>query len=408
MKRFFMIALILVAFRLNAQDTLKIMTYNIHQYTPYNPTENDPSRLDWDNPALKFVVNAVNPDILVCQEVVDKASVEQFLKYVLEYKYKAADFIASTGMNSALFYKEDKIESLGNIIHDAVTRPIHEFPVVNKITGDTLIIFSVHLKANTRDGDNSENLNKRFEQAKVLRSVTSKFAEDKDYIVLGDFNTLNGSEAAVAELIDTSAPGYFIDPLDAIGEWNYNPLFKHVHSYSSAELTNRFDMILISQAVKDPGGIEYISNSYTIVGNDGNHFKMPVNFGTNTFGIELADSLVSASDHLPVYALFKFDKLQSVSNDGEMYYGFELYQNYPNPFNPSTNIKFKLETSGYVKLVVFDILGREITQLVNGYYPPGSYEFSFDSSSYKLSSGIYFYTLNFNGYSTTQRMILIK
>lgn len=408
MKRLYAILLLLVAFRLNAQDTLKIMTYNIHEYTPYNPTQSNPTRLDWDNPALKFVINAINPDILVCQEVVDKASVDQFLNYVLENKYKAAQFIASTGMNSALFYKEDKIESLGNIIHDAVTRPIHEFPVVNKITGDTLIIFSVHLKANTRDGDNSENLNKRFEQAKVLRSVTSKFAEDKDYIVLGDFNTLNGSEAAVAELIDTSAPGYFIDPLDAIGEWNYNPLFKHVHSYSSAELTNRFDMILISQAVKDPGGIEYISNSYTIVGNDGNHFKMPVNFGTNTFGIELADSLVSASDHLPVYALFKFDKLQSVLIDEEIHHDYELYQNYPNPFNPETHIKFKLNTGGYVRLIVFDLLGREITKLAEGYYPSGSYKFDFDTSNYKLPSGVYFYRLNYNGYSTTKKMVLIR
>ncbi len=408
MKRFFIIALILVALKLNAQDTLKIMTYNIHEYTPYNPTESNPTRLDWDNPALKFVINTVNPDILVCQEVVDKASVEQFLKYVLEYKYKSAEFIASTGMNSALFYKEDKIESLGNIIHDAVTRPIHEFPVVNKITGDTLIIFSVHLKANTRDGDNSENLNKRFEQAKVLRSVTSKFAEDKDYIVLGDFNTLNGSEAAVAELIDQSYPGYFIDPLEAIGEWNNNSLFKHVHSYSSTELTNRFDMILISQAVKDPGGIEYISGSYTIVGNDGNHFGKPINDGVNNFGNELADSLVSASDHLPVYALFKFDKLQSVLTDEEIHRDYELYQNYPNPFNPATHIKFKLNTGGYVKLFVFDLLGREITKLADGYYPSGSYKFDFDTSNYKLPSGVYFYRLNYNEYSATKKMTLIR
>ncbi|MGK9369147.1 T9SS type A sorting domain-containing protein [Melioribacter sp. Ez-97] len=408
MKRFFTIALFIVAGLLNAQDTLKIMTYNIHQYTPYNPTADNPGRLDWDNPALKYVINAVDPDVLVCQEVVDKASVNQFMEYVLEYKYKAAEFIASKEMNSALFYKEDKVESLGNIIHDAVTRPINEFPVINKKTGDTLIIFSVHLKANERYGDNIENLNKRFLQANVLRNVTSQYPEDKDYIVLGDFNTLNGSEAAFVKLTDRSFPGYFIDPIDAIGEWNGNPLFKHTHSYSATELTNRFDMILISQAVKDPGGIEYVDGSYTIVGNDGNHFGMPINSGPNNFGNELADSLVSASDHLPVYALFRFDQLQSVSDGTEIPRGFELYQNYPNPFNPTTIIKFNLESGGYVKLIVFDILGREITKLAEGYYAPGSYKFNFDSDGFNLPSGIYFYRLTYNNYSVAKKMILTR
>jgi len=73
-----------------------------------------------------------------------------------------------------------------------------------------------------------------------------------------------------------------------------------------------------------------------------------------------------------------------------------LYQNFPNPFNPFTNIEYKLNSSQYVQLKVFDVLGNEITTLVNEEQPAGSYNFEFNPSliNPKPSSGIYFYKLS--------------
>lgn len=68
-----------------------------------------------------------------------------------------------------------------------------------------------------------------------------------------------------------------------------------------------------------------------------------------------------------------------------------LKQNYPNPFNPATTIKFGIPESGDIRLVVYDILGREVKVLMNEYKHPGTYEVNFDASA--LSSGIYFYSL---------------
>jgi len=85
---------------------------------------------------------------------------------------------------------------------------------------------------------------------------------------------------------------------------------------------------------------------------------------------------------------------------------YELSQNYPNPFNQSTIFKFQCSISGVVKIKVFDLLGREVKTLVNEYKPAGSYIVSFDASS--LSSGVYFYRLDVNGFSDVKRMILIK
>ncbi len=103
--------------------------------------------------------------------------------------------------------------------------------------------------------------------------------------------------------------------------------------------------------------------------------------------------------------------------------GYNLYQNYPNPFNPSTKIKFDVPSSNltpggakglYVKLIVYDILGREIKTLVNNRLSPGTYETQWDASD--NPAGVYFYKITAsdfsvssgNIYSETKKMILIK
>ena len=85
---------------------------------------------------------------------------------------------------------------------------------------------------------------------------------------------------------------------------------------------------------------------------------------------------------------------------------YSLSQNYPNPFNPSTQISFGLPKSGLVKLVIYDILGREVKTLVNEFRTAGMYKIEFDASSY--ASGVYFYKLTSGDYINTKKMVLIK
>jgi hypothetical protein len=81
--------------------------------------------------------------------------------------------------------------------------------------------------------------------------------------------------------------------------------------------------------------------------------------------------------------------------------------NYPNPFNPSTTIIYKLINTGKVKLIVYDILGKEINTLVNNEQKAGAYRVDFNGSS--LPRGVYFYRLSVNGMGIeTKRMLLIK
>jgi hypothetical protein len=101
---------------------------------------------------------------------------------------------------------------------------------------------------------------------------------------------------------------------------------------------------------------------------------------------------------------YKYVKQTEVNVNNPLTY--ELAQNYPNPFNPSTTIKFSIPEAGNINLIVYDILGNEITRLIDGFRETGNYSISFDAS--KLSSGVYFYELKSNSFSKRLKMMITK
>ena len=86
---------------------------------------------------------------------------------------------------------------------------------------------------------------------------------------------------------------------------------------------------------------------------------------------------------------------------------FKLMQNYPNPFNPTTTIKYQIPELSFVSLKIYDVLGNEITTLVNEEKPNGSYEVEFSTTA-EFASGAYFYQLKAGSYLETKKMIMIK
>jgi carboxypeptidase T len=94
------------------------------------------------------------------------------------------------------------------------------------------------------------------------------------------------------------------------------------------------------------------------------------------------------------------------NTSGEVPSVYSLSNNYPNPFNPSTNIKFGIPKDGYVTMKVFDIAGREISNIISGQMKAGQYEVNFNAES--LSSGVYFYRMTVNNFTETKSMIILK
>jgi hypothetical protein len=90
---------------------------------------------------------------------------------------------------------------------------------------------------------------------------------------------------------------------------------------------------------------------------------------------------------------------------------YTLYQNYPNPFNPTTTIRYSIpaaETQNFasVQLKVYDVLGREVTTLVNEEKKPGNYEVRFNASNF--ASGVYIYRLTAGNFVSVKKMMLLK
>ena len=93
-------------------------------------------------------------------------------------------------------------------------------------------------------------------------------------------------------------------------------------------------------------------------------------------------------------------------NNGQVPSDFSLSQNFPNPFNPQTKIQFSLAKASNVSLIVYNVVGEEVAQLVNEFKNVGNFEYTFDSAG--LSSGVYFYTLKTADFVSTKKMILMK
>lgn len=475
MKKFFLIILSLNCFYLFPQPIHKIMSYNSLNYPGSTATLR--------NPYFSTVISNANPDILVMQEMTSQAGVNAFLTNVLipiNSNYTAGTFLDGPDTDNAIFFKSSYFSFISNTPISTSLRDINEFKLLHISTGDTLRIYSVHLKAST----GSDNELQRLAEVTLLRNVTDALPSYSEFIVCGDFNFYGSNEPAYQKLLDKSTRGYFIDLFNLTGTWN-DPSYAQYHTQSprtrqfgggaTGGMDDRFDLILLSQAIYETGLISYIPNSYTAYGNDGLHYNDSINRPLNiAVGQTIADAIHYASDHIPVFASFEFGnslpveidlftstvfdndvllkwntvteinnygfniersvisneernlnwkiigfilgngtsninhsyqfqdndllagnysyRLNQIDNDGTSDYThslnvtilpkqFALYQNYPNPFNPTTTISYDLPSNDFVTLKIYDVLGNEITTLINDEQQAGFHKINFNASN---------------------------
>lgn len=423
-KKFFFtgICAIVLIFTCNesrSQDTAKIMSYNLLNYSGNNTTK---------DPYFRQTMDYEKPDVLAVCEILSQAAVNNYLANVLNFnnpnKYSAGIFIDGPDTDNAIFYDNSKFHFVSNTVISTELRNINMFTLIHINSNDTIKIFDVHLKASNTTDDQQ----KRLAEVNLMRNVTNTFRIGEEFMVVGDFNIYSSTEPAYQRLLqpDVNADGQFVDMFNMTGSWNQSS-YAPFHTQSTRTraigdggatggLDDRFDMILNSNGLLQEGKIKYIPGSLVSVGNDGNHFNDSINKQPNTAVPDsIANALYYTSDHLPVYAKYKFDANPiSVSNiSSEIPEGFKLSQNYPNPFNPNTRIDFDIPDlrpygsfSNHVTLKIYDILGNEVETLVDENLSEGEYTSEFNASG--LSSGSYFYRLSAGNFTLTRSMTLIK
>jgi phosphatidylserine/phosphatidylglycerophosphate/cardiolipin synthase-like enzyme len=224
------------------------------------------------------------------------------------------------------------------------------------------------------------------------------------------FNTINSRHNAgvndirgiIDNVDDTGSEFTNLQPISEVFDYNLNGLFHHkysiIDSYSPSSepivITGSHNWSRAANTKNDENTLiihdVYIANKYM------QEFKARYNElgGSNGFTV-------------PV--------ITSVDNEKTITGKFELYQNYPNPFNPVTTIKYSIPLNvvvthesplQYVLLKIYNILGKEVTTLVNRKQKPGSYQVSFKASG--LPSGVYFYKLKAGSFNSVRKMILVK
>lgn len=154
-------------------------------------------------------------------------------------------------------------------------------------------------------------------------------------------------------------------------------------------------------------------SAYLKIPNEWNYVRTEQNGNVDTLTTIVTDSgRVVLTKVIPDKGILKLTPITATAVDNEIgnVVGFKLYQNYPNPFNPRTSIQYAIGSRQFVQLNVYDVLGNEISTLVNEEQSAGNYNVEFDpaSSIKDPASGLYFYRLQAGEYVQTRKMILLK
>ena len=224
----------------------------------------------------------------------------------------------------------------------------------------------------------------------------------------------NGTPSDPAVIyFDSSATQIFDKNLDALKLMNTDILVPNLYTMTTD--SNRLSINAIPFPVDSirriPLGIKTAKDGW-ITFNASNIVQMP----TERY-IYLVDSVAGFNQDLKLNSQYRFFlKAGEYENRFSLVFSltvlnnipkeFSLLQNYPNPFNPRTTIKYLIPQKSFVSITVYDMLGREVSKLVNEEKLAGSYEVQFDGS--RLSSGVYFYRLHAGSFFKTKKLVLLK
>ncbi len=404
------IIIVIIAFSsllLRAQDDIKVMQYNLLNYgniTSYCTASNN--NMATKEGYLRTIINYVNPDIFTVNELASNTYViGRLLDSVMNNNplkiYGKADYINTNGsdLTNMLYYNKAKLvyvsaESLQNHVRDIVLYKLyykspnlaqsHDTAWVNFIVG--------HLKAGSGSSDKAD----RDQMTSDAMTYLVNHNYHGNYTFMGDFNIRSSNEQSYKNLINYSDINYrFFDPINRPGNWNNSSSYADIHTQSTHSSSNgcasgggcddRFDFILISNDLKQGNAhVNYVANSYTVIGNDGNHFNKSINSGTNNSApANIINALYNMSDHLPVSLELHFDnQVSTVAKNDNNY----LKVNYQNPVDG--NLDLYIESNEYQELSVelWSINGRKISSEDLG----RNMYFHTNISMQDLSKGMYF------------------
>jgi len=378
-----------------AQDTIKVMWYNVLNYPDINS-----ARISY----LQTIVQHVKPDVFVVCELTSASGASNILNQALNVgtsSYAMVNYVNSPDDENMLYYNTEK---LGFVRQEEITtslRNINEYVMYYKdpsltSTSDTayLYMYACHLKA----GNTSQDAAERAGETAVLRSYLNTRPYAENTIVGGDMNIYYSSETAYQNLVGPTQANLH----DPIGPGNYhaNPAFAIHHTQSTridqidggstGGMDDRFDMMLFSDDVLfGQKGVQFIPGSYRAIGQDGNHYNMALNTPVNNSEpANIINALYYMSDHLPIYMELLVGETVGMNESLDKFDKITLH---PNPANDILTVT----TGGFgaLEIALSDMTGRtldtfkstsETTVMDVSGLSPGYYTLTFTGTNVKV------------------------
>ena len=226
--------------------------------------------------------------------------------------------------------------------------------------------------------------------------LAQKVSTNTDSLYFSGADFMNGLAVDTLIIYNSDVNDLIIDSIYSVKPYCYTLTFEYKDSlYSDRKLIGIYDMqfhlsqdeklvMILSNPTLDPWCLgynyEYFEDTIAIHSND------PKNKLIFSYGYDFVSGIESSD--------------VTLLNDPV------LIQNYPNPFNPTTTIRYSVPTKSFIKISVYNLLGKEIKKIVSEVKSPGLYEISFDGS--RLTSGVYIYQFESGKYHESRKMILIR
>lgn len=371
------VSLFLTTIYANAQDTIRLMHYNLLNYGNYTSyctsSNNNINQKTYD---LRTITNYVLPDILTVNEMRCNSNVADIiLQDVLNENgidyFERAQMSCTSPISNMIFFNTEKVSLYQQDFVSTNYREIDLYTFYHNtedldITHDTIFFTCIvaHLKA----GNSSSNEDERALEIQRLLNHLNQNYQPGNFLILGDFNVYTSSEEAFKKLISPTSTFRFFDPIEMIGSWHNNSYFAAVHTQSTHEysgcaagggMDDRFDFIMISERIKNASeNIAYHPDSYQAIGQDGKHFNKAINdYPTNTsVPPDVLDALYRMSDHLPVAMQILIGRDVGVEEYPSFISDFRII----NPVREEIEILIgsKININGYIR--VYSITGQKV------------------------------------------------
>lgn len=341
MKRFTGLLALAVLFTsacsLHAQDTLRVMAYNLLRYGSVSPGGCTLTSVTIKNTFFSTIFNSARPDILGVNEMgPNTLYASNILTNVLDpidpnYERTAYTNTVSSDIVNHLFYNSAKLGIAKEVVIPHWLRDINYYKLYYKDPAlapgsDTTFIhvIMVHLIA---DGAWTTTA---VDQATQIMNYLDALGESGNYIVMGDMNAHASTDAGMEVFTTHSNPlTKLYDPINRPGTWNNAPSFADIHTQatrvsssdcgSTGGLDDRFDHIMVSSSImNDSARVKYIPGSYWAYGQDGGHYNNNINGPPSNTSVSaaVANALNAGSDHLPVIMDVAITTLPTSAADG--------------------------------------------------------------------------------------------